>query len=167
MMSTNEAKAETPELRHPEILIRKTLRRLEVYDRGGLVRELAIVLGSEPSGDKEIEGDGRTPEGTFRVVVKNPESSFHLSLCLNYPNKEDAVRGLAAELISREEHDLIVKADETGGLPPQKTALGGEIYIHGGGCDGDWTRGCVAVDNDAMTELFALIPVGSKVTILP
>jgi lipoprotein-anchoring transpeptidase ErfK/SrfK len=52
-------------------------------------------------------------------------------------------------------------------MPLQKTRLGGEIYIHGGGTDGDWTDGCIGLKNDAMTELFALIPVGTKVTIRP
>ncbi len=52
-------------------------------------------------------------------------------------------------------------------MPPQKTALGGEIYIHGGGTERDWTWGCVALKNEEIEELFAAMPVGTKVTITP
>ncbi len=52
-------------------------------------------------------------------------------------------------------------------MPPQKTALGGEIYIHGGGIEKDWTKGCVALRNEEMKEIFDAIPVGAKVKILP
>ena len=111
------------------------------------------------------EGDGRTPEGDFYIFAKNPESRFHLSLAVSYPSKKDAARGLAAGLINEAEYAEIVHADATGGRPPQKTGLGGEIYIHGGGIDGDWTEGCVALENNEIEEIFALIPIGTKVTI--
>jgi murein L,D-transpeptidase YafK len=150
-----------------EIVIRKRERLLDVYDGGQLVRTFEMVLGFESSGNKEVEGDGRTPEGEFYVCTKNPESKFHLSLGLSYPSKRDATRGLAEGLITKDEHDEIVSALEEGGLPLQKTALGGEIYIHGGGTDGDWTRGCVALENHEIEDLFKMIPIGTKVTILP
>ena len=50
-------------------------------------------------------------------------------------------------------------------MPPQKTALGGEIYIHSGGTDGDWTEGCVALNDREMEELFELAEIGTRVTI--
>ena len=52
-------------------------------------------------------------------------------------------------------------------MPPQKTALGGEIYIHGGGTENDWTDGCVALPNEEIKELFAAIPVGTTVIVEP
>ena len=63
--------------------------------------------------------------------------------------------------------DAILAAIQKGEMPPQKTALGGEIYIHGGGIERDWTWGCVALKNEEIEELFAAIPAGTKVTILP
>ena len=155
------------ELKEAEIIIRKRHRILEVYDRGKLLKTFSMVLGFAASGDKEVEGDGKTPEGEFYVFTKNSESKFHLSLGLNYPTKEDAVRGLAAGLISETDHDDIVAAVDNGTMPPQKTRLGGEIYIHGGGTERDWTEGCVAMKDEEIEELFRTIPVGTHVTILP
>ena len=155
-----------PELKQPSIVIRKLARVLEVYDGERLVRSIPVVLGSSPDSNKEIEGDGRTPEGEFFVSVKNPRSRFHLSLGLSYPNAAAAERGFTAGLIDKAERDEILSAIADGRMPPQKTALGGEIYIHGGGIERDWTRGCVALDNEEMTEIFEAIPVGTRVLIL-
>jgi murein L,D-transpeptidase YafK len=155
------------ELKNPRIFIRKKARTLEVFDGKKLVKSVKIVLGFAPVGDKEVEGDGKTPEGEFYVFTKNPQSRFHLSLGLSYPSKADAKGGLKANLISKDEFESINKSIEEGVMPLQKTRLGGEIYIHGGGTEGDWTDGCIALNNKEMTELFSLIAVGTKVTILP
>lgn len=159
-------KAKLTELKEPSITIKKSARVLEVYDGGKLVRTFDMVLGFSPEKDKEVEGDGRTPEGEFYVFTKNPESRFHLSLGLSYPSKDDATRGFAGGLISGEERDSIVKAIDDRAMPPQKTRLGGEIYIHGGGTARDWTDGCIALQNDEMSELFNAIPAGTKVKIV-
>lgn len=155
------------ELKDPQIIVRKKRRALEVYDGDKLIKTFTVVLGFAPSGDKEIEGDGKTPEGEFYVFTKNAESKFHLSLGLSYPSKEDATRGLAVGVITRSERDEIVSAVDNKTMPPQKTALGGEIYIHGGGIESDWTQGCVALGNEEIEELFGAIPVGTQVTIKP
>ena len=155
------------ELRNPRIVIKKKARTLEVLDGKRPVKTMKIALGFAPIGDKEIEGDGKTPEGDFYVFAKNPESRFHLSLGLSYPSKPDAKRGLKQNLITKEEFDSITMAIDEGGMPSQKTKLGGEIYIHGGGTEGDWTDGCIAMKNEEMAELFSLISVGTKVTIYP
>jgi murein L,D-transpeptidase YafK len=153
-------------LKEPGIVVRKSERVLEVYDGSRLVKTLSMVLGFSPELDKEVEGDGRTPEGEFYVFTKNPKSRFHLSLGLSYPAPDDAERGFAGGLISQEARDLILKAAGEKGMPPQKTALGGEIYIHGGGTASDWTDGCIALENEEMTELFTAVPIGTKVIIL-
>jgi murein L,D-transpeptidase YafK len=155
------------ELIEPEIIIRKKQRVLEVYDRGERFKTFDMVLGFTPAGDKEVEGDGKTPEGEFYVFTKNPESKFHLSLGLSYPSKNDAERGFREGLIPKVEHDEILAAINDRRIPPQKTALGGEIYIHGGGTKSDWTRGCIALSNEDIEELFKLVPIGAKVMIIP
>jgi murein L,D-transpeptidase YafK len=155
------------ELKDPKIIVRKKLRALEVYDGGELIKTFTIVLGFAPAGDKEAEGDGRTPEGEFYVFTKNAESKFHLSLGLSYPSKDDAASGFAAGVITKAERDEIVTAIDNGKMPPQKTALGGEIYIHGGGIGSDWTWGCVALTNEEIEEIFRVVPVGTRVTIKP
>lgn len=155
------------ELSNPRVVIRKGERLADLFDGDKHVKRYKMVLGFSPSGKKEVEGDGRTPEGEFYVFAKNPKSKFHLSLGLSYPGREDAERGLQEGLISQEEHDEIIAAIAEKRMPLQKTKLGGEIYIHGGGTASDWTEGCVALDDDEMAELFEAISVGTKVTVLP
>lgn len=132
-----------------------------------MVKVYKVALGFTPAGDKAVEGDGRTPEGEFYAFVKNDQSRFAFSLGISYPGIEDARRGLAEKLITRDEFDAIETAIERGEMPPQKTALGGEIYIHGGGATGDWTDGCIALTDTEIKELFDSVEVGVRITILP
>ncbi len=156
-----------PPMENPHLVIKKKKRLLQIFDGEKLVRQYKIVLGFSAKGDKQLEGDGKTPEGEFYVFTKNDQSRFYLSLGLSYPNAEDAKRGLAEKIISQEEYKAILKAIDEKQMPPQKTALGGEIYIHGGGTKEDWTEGCVALRNEEMKEVFDAIPTGAKVKILP
>jgi murein L,D-transpeptidase YafK len=149
----------------PRIVISKSQRRLDLYSGGRLVREYRAALGKNPSDDKELQGDYRTPEGEFYVCVKNAASKFYLSLGLSYPNREDAERGLRGKLITRGQYGRIVEAIDKGLRPPWDTALGGEIFIHGGGAASDWTWGCVALDDADVKELFDAVPKGTKVVI--
>jgi murein L,D-transpeptidase YafK len=153
-----------PKLTDPRIVIRKAERKLEVFDGEKFVKAYKMVLGFKPAGNKD---DGKTPEGKFYVFTKNTESKFHLSLGISYPGLEDAKRGLDAKLISQEEYDEIVSALNEKRMPLQKTKLGGEIYIHGGGTGSDWTDGCVALADEEITELFNAIPIGAEVEIKP
>ncbi len=155
------------EIKNPQIVVEKKKRNLKLYDGKKLFKTYKISLGAVPVGDKEIEGDGKTPEGEFYVFTKNDKSSFFLSLGLSYPNKEDAERGIKANLITQAEHDEIIRAIDAKEMPLQKTKLGGEIYIHGGGCNADWTQGCMALENDEMQEIFDVTAVGTTVLIKP
>jgi murein L,D-transpeptidase YafK len=151
----------------PKIVIRKSARVLLLYAGGTVVRTYRVGLGRDPVGDKEVEGDGRTPEGEFTITHRNPESRYTLSLELSYPSREDAERGLRAGLITPAQHDAIASAMDAGERPPWDTPLGGEIFIHGGGSTGDWTVGCIALDDDDMRQLYDLVPVGTPVVIEP
>jgi L,D-peptidoglycan transpeptidase YkuD (ErfK/YbiS/YcfS/YnhG family) len=86
---------------------------------------------------------------------------------LSYPNTEDAKRGLKAGLIAREEHDAIAAAIGKRATPPWKTALGGEIFIHGRGSGRDWTQGCIALDDKDIREIYRAIPALTPVEIVP
>ena len=158
---------ELPKMENPRIVIKKSARKLEVFDGEKLVKTYETVLGFAPVGDKQTEGDGRTPEGEFYIFTKNEKSKFFLSLGVSYPSIDDAKRGLETNLISQEEHDAIVEAINNKQMPPQKTKLGGEIYIHGGGTLSDWTDGCVALRNEEIQEIFDAVPVGTSVRIEP
>ncbi|HKR58995.1 MAG TPA: L,D-transpeptidase, partial [Pyrinomonadaceae bacterium] len=154
-------------LTEPRIVVLKARRQLELYSGDKLIRVYKVGLGLNPIPDKQREGDRATPEGEFYVFTKNPRSAFHLSLGISYPNSEDAERGLKDGLISRAQRDAIVRAIKRKQGPPQYTALGGLIYIHGNGARSDWTWGCVALENADIEELYRAIPVGTPVTIKP
>ena len=156
-----------PEIKNPRIVVSKSERKLELFDGEKSVKNYKIRLGFSPIGDKEKQGDGKTPEGDFYIFTKNDKSKFYLSLGVSYPNIEDAERGLKAKLISKVEYARIVQAVKNKKMPPQNTRLGGEIYIHGGGISEDWTWGCVAMENEEIKELFDSIPVGTPVKIEP
>ena len=155
-----------PQLQDPRILIEKSARRLTVLDGDTSVKSYRLGLGWG-TGDKAREGDGCTPEGKFYVCVKNPNSRFYLSLGLSYPNIEDAQRGLRDGLIDQDESEKIANAIRSKGVPPWKTALGGEIMIHGHGSASDWTLGCVALENEDIAELYKAVAVGTPVEIVP
>jgi murein L,D-transpeptidase YafK len=150
---------------NPKIVVEKAARRLSLYSDGRVVRTYKIALGTNPVDDKIRQGDRATPEGDFYVCVKNARSNFYLSLGLSYPNLEDAERGLRDKLITRAQRDAIARAIKNRRRPPWDTALGGEIFIHGGGTDGDWTFGCVALANPDIKELFDAVPMGTSVRI--
>jgi murein L,D-transpeptidase YafK len=155
------------------ILVAKRARTLDLILDGHLERRYSIALGRNAEADKSVEGDQATPLGEFYICAKNPRSKYFLSLCLSYPNAEDAERGLAAGLIGAEEYRGILDALHARKMPPQHTRLGGEIYIHGRGVkeaggapsDKDWTRGCIALENSDMQDLYDRIDIGTAVSI--
>ena len=134
------------------IVVDKTARTLTVIDDGVALRRFAgIRLGDAPRGPKHFEGDERTPEGHYVISGRNPESAYHLSLRISYP--DDADRAYAA----------------AHGRPP-----GGDIFVHGqpndsaqDRIDEDWTDGCIALGNDEIEELWDLVDDGTPIAILP
>jgi murein L,D-transpeptidase YafK len=150
------------------ILIDKQARALTLLCGGELQLAYPIDLGRAVAPDKRVEGDEATPLGEFYVCAKNPRSKFFRSLCISYPNAEHAERGLRDALISADEHAQILQALRAGNIPLQHTRLGGEIYIHGrvAGEASTGTRGCIALQNDAMLALYERVPLGTPITIL-
>ena len=86
--------AGAPALRDVDaIVVEKAARRLVLRSKGSVVRTYRVALGAEPVGHKQREGDERTPEGTYLIDARNPDSAFHRSLRISYPNDEDRRRG--------------------------------------------------------------------------
>jgi murein L,D-transpeptidase YafK len=151
------------------ITVVKRSRQLNLLSGRELIRTYPIALGRNSEADKSVEGDEATPLGEFYICAKNPRSRYFLSLCISYPNAEDAERGLAAALISADEHAQILDAVNARRMPPQKTRLGGEICIHGHGDRGDprGTRGCIALNDADMQDLYDRVSIGTPVIIVP
>lgn len=155
------------DLARPRIEVYKARRELRLFDGEQLLKSYCVALGTNPGPAKQREGDRATPEGTYFICDKNPSSQFFLSLAISYPGPRDAERGLKAGLISNREYDEIVRADALRTIPPWKTSLGGEIFVHGDGSGSDWTHGCIALDNGDIAELYHLVPVMTPITIYP
>lgn len=146
------------------VVIEKSVRRLTMYDGEALVLQCKIALGKEPIGPKQREGDGRTPEGAYFICLKRETGKFGCALGISYPSLRDALQaGIQDEhLLS-----LFAEAEQQQKRPPWGTALGGEIYIHGGGTASDWTAGCIALEQADMDRLFSFCQVGDRVIIVP
>jgi len=151
------------------IVVNKAARNLALCDSsGGLVQNFSAGLSSfAPSGDKEREGDGKTPEGVFFNARLVPNSSYYKAFSVSYPDAADATRGLTNSWISQSVHDQIVTAQNNCTLPPQQSELGGLIEVHGMGGSNDWTLGCVAIDSSGIDALWAVLEVGDSIVVLP
>ena len=133
-----------------QVVVKKGERKLYLISGKTVIKSYEIDLGRQPVGDKKYEGDGRTPEGLYFVDRLNPNSRYHLSVGISYPSAQDVAE--AAML----------------GLRP-----GGDIFIHGLGPEGralnkaDWTAGCIAVTDEEIEEIFAMLRPGVPIFINP
>ena len=131
-----------------QIQVHKADRKMYLFHNEKVLKEYDIGLGFMPVGHKQFEGDGKTPEGAYTISHRNPDSEFHLSLRVNYPNAAD--RAFAAAQ----------------GKPP-----GGDIFIHGGPkkqvTKRDWTAGCIAVTDRQIETIYSMVKPGTPILILP
>ncbi|NLJ40094.1 MAG: L,D-transpeptidase family protein [Clostridiales bacterium] len=156
-----------------KILINKTGQKLTVYKGDTEIQVYKAHFGEGGMEDKEIQGDRKTPEGTFYITEKSiltPTDEYLGSrwMRLSYPSIEDGDRGLEWGIIDQATRDSIAWAINNKETPPQRTALGGGIGIHGGDIPefGDnWTWGCIGLTNMDAEELFELVSVGTQVII--
>ena len=131
------------------VAVFKDTRRMYLLHHRDVLRSYDIDLGFAPVGDKKVEGDGKTPEGHYLIDRRNPNSRYHLSLGIDYPRPSD------------------IEEARTLGKEP-----GGDIFIHGQGTPvsrlgRDWTWGCIAVTNDEIEEVYAMVRDGTIVSIYP
>lgn len=155
------------------IIVDTAAQTLTVMD-GNQVKQIFnnISVGRNGPADHHLAGDGRTPLGVFHVAWINPSSRFHLFFGLDYPNHDQAEQAFRQKLIDFDTYYAIRRALFRGDLPPQNTALGGNIGIHGIG-HGDlrihkvanWTDGCIALTNEQIDQLAQWVTLGTKVLI--
>ena len=134
------------------LLAIKDEARIEVWVPGPdgdgtlrLVRDYPVMAASGEAGPKLREGDGQVPEGVYAIDGFNPNSAYHLSMHVDYPNAFDRAH-----------------AEADG-----RTDLGGAIMIHGS----DVSIGCLAMGDPAIEELFTLVAdtglAQAKIIIVP
>ena len=136
------------------IVLDKSQRKLSMYDHGQLVKSYIVALGRNPVGDKLQRGDGRTPEGLYRIEGRNPGSKYHLSLRVSYPSAVD--REQAARRGVTPGGDIMLH-----GLPREFATVGA---LHR---EQDWTEGCVALTNEEIEEIWRAVPDGAWILIKP
>jgi murein L,D-transpeptidase YafK len=148
------AETEAPALKADLVLVFKSERLLHLMHGGEIIRSYRVALGTQPDGQKVQEGDGRTPEGAYRLDWRNPDSNFHLSLHISYPGPRDVE---SATELGVEPGSLIM----VHGLPNGMTAR------QVGHPQTDWTAGCIAVTNEEIEEIWALVDDGTAIVIMP
>ncbi len=130
------------------VQVHKADRKMYLLHNDRVLKTYDIALGFAPEGHKQFEGDGKTPEGTYFINRRNPNSEFHLSLGISYPNNAD--RAFAAA---------------------QGKSPGGDIFIHGWSDRKvgrrDWTAGCIAVKDREIETVYAMIKDGTVIHIMP
>ena len=136
------------------VVVQKANRRMELYREGALVATYRISLGLQPVGQKQREGDFRTPEGRYRLTRRNAQSDFFLAVQVSYPEAAD-----------------IAIARRNGWAP------GGAIMVHGlpnlpkysrdRYLATDWTDGCIALSNEDMLDFWLLTGQDTQIEIRP
>lgn len=130
------------------VQVHKSTRKMYLLHDNTILEEFDVSLGNQPVGPKQFEGDGKTPEGAYYISHRNPKSQYHLSLGVSYPNPRQVDFARAA------------------GKSP-----GGDIFIHGGPprpvSKWDWTAGCIAVTDEEMETVYAMVKPGTVIHIMP
>lgn len=135
-----------------QVVVNKSARQMLLFSGNKVIHTARFGLGFAPTGHKQYEGDGKTPEGLYYIDRRNPDSRYHLSIGISYPNPMDTA---LAQSLGR--------------------TAGSDIFIHGQGDEGralsklrpDWTVGCIAVTDEEIEQLYAMIPDGTPIQINP
>lgn len=141
------------------IEIHKSKYQLKLFQQNKLLKTYPVVLGPDPVNDKQREGDGATPEGTFHLRDKYAHAKWSYFLWIDYPTTESWKR---------------FNERKAAGKIPANATIGGEIGIHGVPAGRDdlitqgqnWTLGCISLSNAHITELYSAVQVGTEVKIL-
>jgi murein L,D-transpeptidase YafK len=136
------------------LVVRKADRKMYLMRGETVVRAYKVALGLNPIGTKERAGDFKTPEGSYRLIRRNPRSDFFLSMQVSYPNDSDLKH-------AKRNHWDTGGSIMIHGLPNQ-LKHDPAYYEHV-----DWTDGCIAVSNSDMLEIWLLTPDNAPIEILP
>lgn len=130
------------------ILVFKEKRAMYLMHHDEVLKSYDVGLGFAPEGHKQFRGDGKTPEGTYVINRRNPNSEYHLSIGISYPRPQDSAFARA-----------------------NGKSAGGDIFVHGApnkrGAPRDWTAGCIAVTDREIEDIYAMVNDGTVISIYP
>ncbi len=140
------------------IIVDKSDYELKVYDEEGWLATYPVVFGSNDMRDKFMEGDKRTPEGQFKVLLKKIHPKWGPELLLDFPNPSTMKK---------------FQERKGQGLVPKTARPGSGIAIHATRPEEEWTvdyyqnwtDGCVSLKYSEAKDLYSYIPAGTPVTI--
>jgi murein L,D-transpeptidase YafK len=150
----SSAAAQKPGIVIDHVVVYKGDRKLVLLSQGKEVKTYRVALGGDPAGPKTRQGDHRTPEGSYVLDSRNPNSHFYKAFHISYPNSKDFTS--AKKQGVRPGGDIMLH-----GLPKDYAWVGKAHSLH------DWTDGCIAVTNEEMDELWKFVPVGTPIEIKP
>lgn len=155
-----------------ELRVFKGERRLEIIGNNNQVlKTYKVMLGRNPEGKKMQEGDFKTPEGEYILDAKHPDSDFHKAFHISYPNLKDKLK--ARMLGVSPGGDIMLHGypnnffDMTSWLKSVGFENAAEEVIRAGLSNFDWTSGCIAVTDEEIDEIFAMVDVPTKIIIKP
>lgn len=137
-----------------KVVVEKQNRKLHLMWHGEIFRTFDVALGDAPVGDKEREGDQKTPEGRYFLDERNADSDFFLSIHISYPTP-------AERAVARQKGIDPGGAIMIHGQPNQPT------YSTGYYRQEDWTNGCIAVSNSDMIDIWLMTPNDIPIEIRP
>lgn len=141
------------------VLVIKSRYEMKIFDStGDWLATYPVVFGNKDMGDKMMQGDRRTPEGSFHISYKRKHEKWNRFLMIDYPNEESIAK---------------FNRRKAAGIIPANAQIGGGIGIHGTWPHEDfavdayqnWTEGCISTKNKYVQELFDMLPIGTKVDI--
>lgn len=137
-----------------KVVVIKSKRIMLLLSEGEILKSYKVSLGKQPTGRKVMGGDQKTPEGIYRLDLRNPSSNFHMSIHISYPNEADLAN--ARQLGVQPGNGIMIH-----GLPDDLAELG-KLQRRW-----DWTDGCIAVSNPEIEEIWRLVPDGTTIEIRP
>ncbi|WP_162047989.1 L,D-transpeptidase family protein [Vibrio taketomensis] len=137
-----------------KVTVDKSKRRLYIIENDQVIHEFRIALGKRPIGHKVYEGDQRTPEGSYKLEHVMEDSQFYRSIHISYPNQDDIAN--AVRLKVNPGGNIKIHGQKNGEVKPSQ-------FVQ----SFDWTDGCIALSNEDMDQLLALVTPGTPIEILP
>jgi murein L,D-transpeptidase YafK len=154
------------------VRVYKSERRLELIGSDNqVIKTYKVMLGRTPVGAKTQEGDNKTPEGTYELDQKNPDSDFHKSLHISYPNLKDKLKARMKGVSPGGDIMLHGLPNDFVEMRDWLNSVGigdiGDEMIRAALPDLDWTNGCIAVSDAEIEEIYGMIDVPTKIIITP